>query len=401
MENKGTVIGLIAVILALSGLGLASYNLFGPQEQVQESPQYFCYSSTEVQNAIDKIGLGSGTIIVTEDITLSETIDIDQGGNYIIEGDGSITVSCRGNRTAFSVTNVETLTIQDLTIDANNLSIAALNIIYINDANDNPVIIQNIQIEGMGLGHGIEIRSDNVWVQNCHLNALEKGIRLNGSSHNFITGNLIENLDGNVDGRGIILLDAGNNTIIGNVIDNVNGNDDAMGMYLINADNNAIAENMISNLKGNDDAFGMYMSHSDYNTFGGNRLNNFNPVDNAYGMYINVNSDYNTFNDNTFNNFNTNEYAYGILCISNYNTISGNVIENIEGAIARGISMQNDYNSILSNVISDVQATSLTGYGIHMISSADYNTVIGNILTLISDTEIFDEGTGNEIFHNL
>ncbi|MBD3214294.1 MAG: hypothetical protein GF311_16915 [Candidatus Lokiarchaeota archaeon] len=400
MENKGTIIGLIALVLSLGALGLASYNIFVPQGQIDDNPQYFCYSSTEVQNAIDDIGSESGTIIITKDITLSDTINIDQGGNYIIEGDGSIKISCGGNRTAFRVSNVETLTIQNLKIDASNLSTATLNIIYINDANNNPVIIQNVQIIGIGLGNGIEIRSDNVWVQNCQLNALDKGIRLNGSNHNYITGNLIENLNGSVDGRGIILLDAGKNTISGNIIDKVNGNDDGIGIYLIDANYNAIFDNIISNLNGNDDAMGIFVSGSAYNTFGGNRFSNYNSGNYIYGVWLAIGSNYNAFNDNTFTNFNPTDDSYGIICNGNYNTISGNVIDNIEGTSVRGIYMQNDHNAIHCNVISNIQGTSL-GYGIHMDSNADYNTVIGNILNLISDTEIFDQGNGNVVVNNV
>ncbi|TXT61194.1 MAG: hypothetical protein BAJALOKI3v1_810017 [Promethearchaeota archaeon] len=401
MEKKGTIIGLIAVILALGGLGLASYNIFVPQGQLDDNPQYFCYSSTEVQNAIDEIGSGAGVIIIAQDITLSDTIDIDQGGDYIIQGNGAITISCGGNRTAFRVSDMETLTIQNLKIDASNLSTPTLNIININDENDNPVIIENVQIHGIGLGNGIEIRSDNVWVKDCHLNALDKGIRLNESSHNCITGNIIENLSGSVDGRGIILTGAANNTIIGNIIDNINGDDDGIGIYVLDANYNAITDNIISNLDGNDDAMGIFVSDSAYNTFDGNRFNNYNSGNDIYGVWLAIRSDYNTFNDNTFSNFNPTDDSFGIICNGNYNTISGNVIDNLDGGSARGIYMQDDYNAILSNVISDVQATSSTGYGIHMDSNADYNTVIGNILTFISNTEILDQGTGNEVVNNI
>lgn len=400
MENSGKAIGVIALILALSGLGLASYNLFGPNNQLDVNPQYFCYSSTDVQNAIDEIGSGSGTIIIAQDITLSDEINIDQGGNYIIEGDGAVTVTCGENNSAFSVTNVTTVTIQDLTINASDISTATLVIMLINDANDNPVIIQNVKISGMGMGHGIEIRSDNVWVQDCHIDALERGIRLNESSHNIITGNLIKNLDSNSDdGRGIILLDAANNTIMGNVIDNIDGNDDGIGFYLIDADNNVIADNMISDLKGDDDAIGIFMSSSEHNTIGGNRFIDLKPATDAYGMWVTGLSDFNTISDNTFKDIITTDYAYGITCDAGFNTISGNSFDFIDADVGTGISILDDYNAITGNAIANVVA-SLTANGIHLTPVADSNTVTGNVLAFIVDNEILDEGTGNVVANN-
>jgi len=63
--------------------------------------------------------LGAGTIIITENIILSNTITISGGGSYIIQGiSPSITIDCNGDRAAFTILMTKTCLIKDLTLDA-------------------------------------------------------------------------------------------------------------------------------------------------------------------------------------------------------------------------------------------------------------------------------------------
>ena len=64
--------------------------------------EYPCSTDIEVKDALDTIGTGYGIITITNDITLSNTINISGGGVYIIQGnspDNLITINCGGDRT--------------------------------------------------------------------------------------------------------------------------------------------------------------------------------------------------------------------------------------------------------------------------------------------------------------
>ncbi len=136
----------------------------GEDEPVGEEPAnlYYCSSQSEIEGALDTIGTGHGTLIITENITLSSTINLDGGGRYIIRSAGPITLNRNASDETFNVSNVQSLTIEDLIIDASNITSVSISGIYIDEGNDNPVYIQNVQIGGSSEGRGVEIRSENV-----------------------------------------------------------------------------------------------------------------------------------------------------------------------------------------------------------------------------------------------
>jgi len=51
----------------------------GTDVPIVEEPEniYYCSSQSEIEGALDTISTGHGTLIITENITLSSTIDID------------------------------------------------------------------------------------------------------------------------------------------------------------------------------------------------------------------------------------------------------------------------------------------------------------------------------------
>jgi hypothetical protein len=124
-RDKFFTIAMIAIILGAIGLGIGVYSVISMQsgtikgddgddgDDGQDAPGgtniYYCSSQSEIENALDIIGTGHGTIIVTENITLSSQIDINDRGNYIIQGAGAVTLFCYLNKVGFDITNVQSL----------------------------------------------------------------------------------------------------------------------------------------------------------------------------------------------------------------------------------------------------------------------------------------------------
>jgi len=320
--SKGTVLGIIALIIGMSGLGLGVFTFLKPQ--VIEEPlgiEYPVSSEKEINEALDAIGTGYGIITITNTITLNGTITIDSGGNYIIQGAGAI-IKCASNQRAIYITNSTSLTIQNIKIDATALTELSLNIIQIEEANDNHIYVKNVQIFGDDniMGFGISINSDNVWVSECYFykvrtgiwqstgekahisdniidDCSEFGIRLEGSN-NFIDGNLITYVfigifaDYNAHYNSIsnniiyffrwhgIRIISENNTIVGNYIKDVQLNTGTMQGIVIDGSYNTINGNGCYNIKSTpiDIGFGINIMGGANNTVVGNTcLFNDNP----------------------------------------------------------------------------------------------------------------------------
>ncbi|UCD01930.1 MAG: hypothetical protein JSV23_02610, partial [Promethearchaeota archaeon] len=200
--NKSSSIGMvIALIIGAAGLGLGAYTFVQDMitEGVQgppgedgidgidgingtdgsDAPGYYCASSLEVQQALDSIGNGQGKIIITSDITLNGEININGGGTYIIQGQTSaITINSGGNWGSFNISNTLSCTIQNLQLNVSGVTSPFLAIIAIEEINDNPVYIDNLQFLGdsFKLSVGISIYSDNVRIKNCYFSQLYRAI---------------------------------------------------------------------------------------------------------------------------------------------------------------------------------------------------------------------------------
>ncbi len=270
---------------------------------------YYCSSQSEIEGALDTIGTGHGTIIITENITLSSTINLDDGGRYIIRGAGPITL----NRNAsdddtFSVTNVQSLTIEDLIIDASNITYAGACGIRIWEGNDNPVYIQNVQIGGGGEGIGVKGRSENIWIQNCYINGFRTGIYLDRNAYCHVLDNsLFDMVVGSGFAYGIRLYESDSNTITGNSVKNIYSDWAAYGISLSNSYYNTISGNSVNTTVsgGSNDGNGIYLYHSDYNTLTGNSVINIDPATgDGYGILL-YSCDYNTVVGNMTDNCKT------------------------------------------------------------------------------------------------
>ncbi|MFW9988391.1 MAG: right-handed parallel beta-helix repeat-containing protein [Candidatus Odinarchaeota archaeon] len=107
-------------------------------------------------------------------------------------------------------------------------------------------------------------------------------------------------------------------------------------------------------------------------------LNNNDSINNWYGIYLS-DSDYNTISGNNVNNNN-----YGIYLSGDYNTISGNNVNN------------NNYGIYLSGVYNTVSGNNLNrnDYGIYLSFYATNNIISGNLMSKCGLSII---GTSNQI----
>lgn len=268
--------------------------------------EYFCSSENEITEALTSIGNGDGIITITKDIILSQNISIDGGGSYIIQSSGmGMTIDCNGDRTAIHVKNATSCTIQNLKIDGSDIATTALRIIYIEEINDNPVYIKNLEILGalIGInkyGIGIHIRSDKVWVSDCLITNVFFGIHLYNSKNNTIRNNIINSLQL----RGIYLeWYSEYNIISGNLISTCLYE----GIFLERSDYNVILGNIVSDVDHETGYSGyggiVIYDNANNNTLNGNAVfscNNPQTGYNNYGIYIRGSDcDYNTVIGNT------------------------------------------------------------------------------------------------------
>ncbi len=342
--GKSSGLGIIALIIGAAGLGLGAFIMItgGPQGPAgqdgidgKDAPGYYCVSAEEVQQALDTIGTGNGIITIMNDITLNDTIDIIGGGNYIIQGVG-VTLKCASDKTAFNITNAKLLIIQNIKINTSEVVVASLNIIRIEEANNNPIYIRNVQIIGDSntTARGLYILSDNVWVSECYFYKLDYAIWQNGGSKSHIYCNVIDDL-----GSGGIRLTGNNNFLDGNLINNTG-------------------------------SYGGIWTES---------LSHYNSITNNIIYYFDF---------------------YGIRISSDYNKIVGNHIQyNNVISEGDGIRVEGDYNSIVANGCYNIVGFSITnGYGI-FIASGFNNTVVGNTC-LFNEFPFYDFGTDTYVSGN-
>lgn len=297
--------------------------------------EYPCSSEVQVRDALDAIGTGYGIITITNDITLSNTINISGGGVYIIQGlkkeeepEEIITIDCGGDRTAFNITNSTSCTIKDLEIDATDITTQTTIIFDINETNDNPVYIENVQIinDNADIGRGIYIQSNGVQISNCYIHYFYWGIwQTDDGNSAYIQDNILMLCFY----YGIICF-GDYNTIQRNYIDGTWG-----GAILMEGHYNTIRDNEIIYVFDDGAVGGIKIIGGDYNMISGNMIDMDNSVA-GYGscIFLYDGADYNFVIDNLC--FNSHIFAsggYGIRIgasgetyTCNYNVIMDNAI---------------------------------------------------------------------------
>ncbi len=297
---------------------------------------YYCSSQSEIELALSSIGTGHGTIMITEDITLTSTINLDDGGSYVIQGVGSITIDRNADDETFSITNTQSCIIRDLMIDASDLT-GENRAISIIDYNTNLLHIENVKVYGDGGGYGIYVVSYDVSINNCDFYNLTSGIYANSAHRHRFTGNLIQYMTE----HGILAFTSIESVITDNIIRYCYDGIEIRHCYLTTVSNNVIR---------NIGRYGIYIS--------------------GYGCTF-------TGNSIAYDNFVNNADVYGIFVASFYY-----------------------YNTIVGNVISLIDADG-TGTGYGMTINGDNNTVVGNTLYDNDDNTINDFGLNNVIEHNI
>lgn len=367
-------------------------------------------SATELQEAIDGIGDGAGTIFIESGThVITVPIDIDGGGSLVIYGHGDNTILQPDDGiNVFNITDCASLTIKNLQIDTSNYTGATSGIIA-NETNDNVVLFEDVSIIGGGaFGIGIELLSNNCIIEHCNISQLQDGIYLNNSNRHIIAQNILSN-----NARYGINL----NTVLYSNIGNNTCNSNLMGIYALNSTNNSISNNICSLNTEN----GIYITGSSYNTISGNTCdsNDSNTANAQAGMFITNNSDFNTISGNSLNN-NNNIGAgdgFGLIiatatCEENVvasNNWNGNDIDvhdrgvgtTVEYYVQDYIELQDAINSIGSGAGTinldasfTVSATIIMdGNGSYIIQGEGSNTT----LTTIGDISCFNIDTARSV----
>ena len=214
----------------------------------------------------------------------------------------------------------------------------------------NPYVIENVTIDGQGLGSCIEIANSSAYfiIKNCTTynsgtDTYDAGIYLDKVDNGII----LDNNCSNYNKYGFLLLYSSNNTLSGNI-----ANNNSKGFYLIAGGNNTLLGNEMN--LGGIDVYGSINEMTSHKIDNSNLLNNkpiyyygnengLKPNDflNA-GQIILINC-----NDSIISGVNISKCYQGIfLDYSNNNTIEDNIVNN---NIYNGIVMENSFNNTLAN----------------------------------------------------
>jgi len=312
-----------------------------------------------------------------------------------------------------------------------------------NGTYSDPYVIEDLVIDGGGLGSCILIENSTVYfkIENCTVyNSggyyftemglfLNAGIKLLHVNNSYIIDNdcssnwygiIIEYSDnntisGNTDNDGIILFESGNTTVSGNImnhcglglygsLEEVSSNDidttnlvNGKPLYYytnevhLGPDNFTNAgqvilvncnDSLVSNLNISDSFIGIALHYCNNNNISGNTANN-----NRSGISL-FSSDYNTVSGNNANNNN----GVGIsLSKSDYNTVSGNIANNT------GTGIQLEYSD--SNTVSENIANDNNWAGIYL-STSQFNNISDNTVNYNYYGINFYDSDSNTILRN-
>ena len=349
--------------------------------------EYRCSTAAEIQDAIDSIGTGTGTIVITAGtISITTALDVDGGGSYIIEGQGDNTVLTTGNNVCFNITNAKSCTIRNLKIDG-TAHIALRGAITIDEGSDNSCIITKITIIGDNIfSVGVIINSDYNIISKCNISVVGAAMTLNASNYNNIDGNII--FDCGIAGIELNGANCSFNIINGNNITN-----SFEGVTISLSEQNIITNNVCSLNTGSANSAGIYGSDSHQCVLVGNICN-----DNDVGIYF-IDSDYLTINGNNCcenNGSGIELLRFNKSLISNNNCSimsATSAFSEPQGIYVRGGS---SYNSFIGNICTDItNAGAGDGVGIYIEAGTD-NIVSGNHF---EGTDIGTSGgTGTRVF---
>jgi parallel beta-helix repeat protein len=287
-----------------------------------DSYVYYCNSEADVNAAIAAIGSNYGVIQLISDFSPGAAITINISGVLTIRGPVTLTPSTSAD--VFDITGAGKCTIEDLIIDDSNCG-ADTNLIDINEASDNPVVIKNCKLKGNDK-NAVNITSENCIVSHCEIVGCDYGVYISGDN-NKVSNNEFND----IQDRGVY----------------------TTGRYTI-------------------------VEHNSFHGASGGT--------NTYVVYIN--NSHCIVKGNTVHDYSCSDYLYAIRLRGAYSLAVGNIIYNITCATGRAtgiyVSSGCDHCTVTGNVIHDVDAHSST-YGI-CVDTADYCSVIGNTSTAITSS---------------
>ncbi|MBN1801749.1 MAG: right-handed parallel beta-helix repeat-containing protein [Candidatus Lokiarchaeota archaeon] len=325
MKRYQSILILIPILVGAFIGGFIACMFILPNGSCQETAgetvgnTYYCYTETDINTSLNEIGSGEGTIVLRQNITITSTLVIDGGGDYLIEGVG---LYSNTSNTLF-ISNARSCIIRNLFLEGINLNY----MISISNSQNNPVRLENLDMRSKTeySGIGIRVSSDNVWIQDCQVQNFHQGIYINTfASEVTVQSCVLSHFD---DAAFYIVGDF--NEIISNTIEDCVT---AIGLYSGSYEN-TILDNDISAYK----SAGINMYHSDNNIISGNYIHD-NSIEVYYNMGILVGSD------------------------SDYNLIINNYLRNLDnpdaGIVAYGVRFTNTYthyNVVTHNILQDVE----------------------------------------------
>ncbi len=288
--------------------------------------EYRCFSVQDIQDAIDSIAAKSGIIhIISGIITLAATIDVDGGGDYIIEGEGNDTVlTTVGDITCFSISSIKRCELRNFIIDVSSLTTDTTRIIDIPAVSTiGRLILNRLEILGDGDEKGIGLYIDNQASENYFITdnlfkELYQGIVVDGANDITIIYNTIEQLANNPIyffgfSSQIIISNNYIVTCANNLYLNVMAHCNISHNYIVGCDDNLRLQSVSNSIiqgniidgnptfSGAGDIAGIYIAGGDENIISGNQVHwvKNTGVGDGYGIFLTVGSNDNIVGENS------------------------------------------------------------------------------------------------------
>nr|BDI55236.1 MAG: glycoside hydrolase, family 110 [uncultured archaeon] len=416
--GAGTAYGIYIAAATCDENVIASNNTNGNDVDLMDAGtattvEYYVQDEWELQDAIDSIGTKAGVINIDASFTINAPITILGGGSYIIQGEGSNSTLTTGDNQCFNITSARSVLLQNFKIDVSAITGRNTVIIEVDEAADNLVVIDNIEIVGIvARGWGVDVVSDYVQIRNCNFSTIDMGIHISGNNckaeSNVLNGMDEYGIDCIGDYAIIINNTCNSSNVCGiqmnggsycNVSQNQCHSNANYGIFVFSLDNMVLADNICTL----NDA-GIKIEDSNYVSVS----NNTSSSNTTTGIMITGTSSNNIVLGNTCDN---NAAGYGIIigaatCVDNIvksNNTSGNnwnlwdlgTNSDFEYRCSTEAEIQNALDSIaaksgiieiLTGIINITGTINIDGNGLYIIKGNGD----GTILTPSGDFSVFD-----------
>lgn len=372
---------------------------------------YYCSSLSEINAALTSIGSANGTIIIDASFSVTSTIDIDGGGDYIIMGGGDNTeLDMADGVEVFEITDCSSCRISDIKIDASAAS-DSTPVIKVVDSTSKKVVLERIDIDGGTSYNSQGIRFENsssdpsgCVVRDCKIHGVFNAVRINEGNYITIDNCEVYDIQGN-DFKCIDVRDQ-RNKVVNCSIHGINDTSYAGNPACIYAASpyGVVANNIIYDIFA-ECGSGVRLTciHVDglHMTVSGNVIRDIegSDVGQMYGIW--VDAGFSSVNGNMITKLDNDDEGtssvYGIVIWGEMSSVSGNTINELYGGgvsgNAYGITCTGDDNSICGNAVTAMSAFSSLGCKI----TGDDCSVTGNVFTEGLD----DIGTGTQTAGNV